>query len=170
LRKRPAAVLAILVGALLAIGSLAYWRFGQAIADPDAATLPDSLAGLRLVSAVYGPEAVAEVNHLHRKEFTLTSGAMGVYGSGAQATLWVTGAPLDVMAAQMVTAMRDKIAEGNSPFLPLGERQVGQRTIYELGGMGQRHFYFQSSSLVVWLAANPEVADQALRDALGVYP
>lgn len=168
--KRPIAVLLIAAGVLVLIGTFAYWRFSQAVANPDAATLPDSLAGLPLASAAYGPEAVAEVNRLHRKEFPLTSGAMGMYGSGGQATLWVTGLPIDAMAAQTVAAMRDKIAEGNSPFAPTAERQEGRRTVYELDGMGQKHFYFQSGALVVWLASDAAIADQALAQALEAYP
>jgi len=169
--RRPAAVLTILVGVLVLLGSLAYWRFSQAVANPDAVTLPESLAGLPLASAAYGPQAVAEVNRLHRKEFPLTSGAMGMYGSdAAEATLWVTGVPLDAMAAQTVAAMHDKIAEGNSPFRPTGEREAGRRTVYELDGMGQKHFYFQAGALVIWLAADADIAEQALAQALVVYP
>ncbi len=36
--------------------------------------------------------------------------------------------------------------------------------------MGQRHFYFQSAAQVIWLAADPEMAEQALKEALAFYP
>jgi hypothetical protein len=66
--------------------------------------------------------------------------------------------------------MKDKIAEGNSPFTPTGERPDGSRVIYELGGMGQKHFYFQSGDLLIWLAADVDLAEQALGQVLVFYP
>jgi len=95
---------------------------------------------------------------------------MGMYGPDGQVTLWVAGAPANLMAAKLVEAMHDKIALGRSPFTPVGERREGGRTIYELDGMGQKHSYFQSGTLVIWLAAEPEVGQQALKEALEFYP
>ncbi len=95
---------------------------------------------------------------------------MGIYGDGAQATVWVSGTPINLLAAELLKAMRNRIAEGNSPFTPVAERQDGGRTVYELDGMGQKHFYFQSSTLVIWLAADSEIAEQALKEMLAFYP
>jgi hypothetical protein len=36
--------------------------------------------------------------------------------------------------------------------------------------MGQRHFYFQSGSLVVWLAADDTLAEPALEQVAAFYP
>jgi hypothetical protein len=47
---------------------------------------------------------------------------------------------------------------------------VNGRTLYELTGMGQRHYYFQSNNLVVWLAADDPIAETALAGALNFYP
>ena len=68
--------------------------------------------------------------------------------------------------------MRDKIARtsGSSPFSPVGERKDGSRTIYELDGMGQKHFYFQSGKLIVWLAVDLESAEEVLAQVLKFYP
>jgi len=86
------------------------------------------------------------------------------------AMLWVAGVPAKVMAARMVNEMEQAIANGESPFTPTGTRRVNGRTLYELTGMGQRHYYFQSGSLVVWLAADDPIAETALADALNFYP
>jgi hypothetical protein len=75
------------------------------------------------------------------------------------------------MAAEMVREMTGKIAEGRSPFTPTGVRQAAAgRSVYELVGMGQRHFYFQSANLVVWLAADESIADKAVSEGLLFYP
>ncbi len=65
--------------------------------------------------------------------------------------------------------MENKIAESSGPFEPLGKSNHDGHTVYELFGMGQRHFYYQSGSLVIWLAADPLLADQALEDMLEFY-
>lgn len=157
------------LGALLLIGSLAYWSLSRALARPSAVAVPPDLAGRSLTQQETGVAAVAEVVRLHGKDFPLTSGAMAVYGGGT-ATLWVSGAPAAPLAAEMVCAMRDKIAEGRSPFQPLETRELADRTVYVLEGMGQRHFYFQAGALVAWLAADEAIAEQALAETLLFCP
>lgn len=157
------------LGTLFVVAALGWAYFEKTIGNPAPLALPEQLAGLPLSSQMTGPQAVADFSNLHGKQFPLTSGAVGIYGDH-QATLWVAGAPLNLMAARMVTAMRDKIAEGNSPFTPRGEYQDNQRTIYILEGMGQKHFYFQSQNLVIWLAADADIADAALQQLKEIYP
>jgi hypothetical protein len=158
-------------GVLLIAASLLYWRFTEAIADPAAATLPETLAGLDQVDASFGPEAVDVVTQLHGKVFPLSSGAYGMYGDhNGMVMIWVAGSPAKVMASKMVDEMEQAIAQGDSPFTPTGKQRVGDRTLYELTGMGQRHYYFQSASLVVWLAADETIVEAALADSLKFYP
>lgn len=168
--KRGGPLIMMALGALLIAASVVYWRTQQALAEPTAAQLPASLAGAPLVRASYGPQAVAEVTRLHGKTLPLSSGAMGMYGEDARVTLWVSGAPLAAMAARMVREMAAAIAEGASPFTPLGVRAADGREVYALTGMGQRHFYFQSGALVVWLAAEEGLAEAALAETLEFYP
>ncbi len=171
MRKRigPAALMTF--GVALIVASLAYWQFTQAIARPDAAALPDSIAGLSQTETSYGPEAVDVVAQLHGQEFPLSSGAYGMYGRrGNMVMLWVAGAPAKAMAARMVGEMEQAIAAGESPFTPTGMREVNGRTLYELTGMSQRHYYFQSDSLVVWLAVDEPIAETALAETLNFYP
>jgi hypothetical protein len=155
--KRTLAGAIIILGVILIISALIYWGFSETIAGSDEAKLPNSLANLPLTTVTYGSEAVDEITRLHAKEFPLTSGAMGMYGSNDEATLWVAGFANDSTAEQIVRAMQEKIASVSSPFTPTGEEQVGGRTIYQLDGMGQKHFYFQSANLVIWLAADQKL-------------
>ena len=90
-------------------------------------------------------------------------------GAGGMAMLWVAGAPATRMAARMVTEMEKAIGQGDSPFTPIGTRQVSGRTLYELTGLGQQHYYFQSASLVIWLAVDESMANTALAETLSFY-
>lgn len=160
------------LGVIFIIGTAGFWSYNQKLQNPALAPIPERVAGLALTQSLAADEAIAEFTRLHGNDFPLTSGAVGMYGSDHSVTLWVAGAASKLSASKMVTAMRDKIASspGRSPFLPAGERQAGSRTIYELNGMGQKHFYFQSGKLIVWLAVDPERAEETLAQTLKFYP
>ncbi len=168
--KRLQAGTLIVVGVIMLISVLVYWGFQEILVGASEVNLPKSLAGLPLTKVAYGAEAVEEITSLHGKEFPLTSGAMGDYGSSGQATLWVAGFADNSTAAQILRAMQEKIASVNTPFEPTGEEQNGGRTVYLLDGMGQKHIYFQSSSLVIWLAADPTISSEAFEQVLRFFP
>jgi len=134
-----------------------------------AGILPVQIAGLDLNSSESGEAAISEFTSMHGKEFPVISGDIGHYGNG-WITLWVAGTSTDSIAAEMVSSMQARIAEGNSPFTPVKEIQNGNRTVYVLDGMGQKHFYFKSKNLVIWLASDASIADGAIQQTLEVYP
>ncbi len=158
----------IVVGLVLVAGSL---LFGfVTYSGGETASLPESIAGVPLRTANYGSQAVAEITRLHQKDLLVTSGAKGLYGYRSQFSLWAAGFSSGAVASQSLNTMTEKISQGNSPFSFTGQKQVAGRTIYELYGMGQKHFYFQSGKLVIWLAADVEMADRALKEVLNYYP
>jgi hypothetical protein len=166
--KRTIPATLIVLGLVLLAGS-GWLLFGtRSVADPEI-ELPSNVAALPLTTKTTGAEAVSQVGDLHGKQFPLVSAAIGQYG-GQQITLWIAEAESDSGAAAMLNAMQARIAEGNSPFTPLEPYQQNGRTVFVLDGMGQKHYYFQSKSLVVWLAADPALADQSIQQALEVYP
>lgn len=167
--KRFLPLALVSAGTLFLIASLTGLSIDRAVSNPAPVALPEQIAGVPLTDKLTGAQAASEFARLHGRQFVLTSGAVGTYGNG-RITLWVAGPPLEVMAARMVLAMREKIAEGNSPFRPMAESQDDKRTIYILEGMGQRHFYFQSGNLVIWLAADAHLADTALQEIQEYYP
>lgn len=167
--KRYGPQIAMALGMVVLLATLAYPLYEQWLPKGEPVPLPQALAGFALDSAAYGPEAVAGVTRLHGKSFALVSGAEGTYGGG-RATVWAAQAADAAAAAGLLSDMRARIAQGNSPFQPLADRQAAGRTVYALDGMGQKHFYFQSGALVVWLAADAGSADQALAAALAFYP
>lgn len=146
------------------------WYFINSQVDqPVEVSLPSKIAGVALTQKTTGSEAMAEFESLHGKQFPITSGSIGIYGD-RQITLWAAGAETPSSASAMVGAMQAKIAGGNAPFTPLEQFQQGGRMIYVLEGMGQKHYYFQSKTLVIWLAADPALADRSIQQILEVYP
>lgn len=154
-------------GVLLVAGSLLVILLNQPAKND--APLPSSLANQPLTNATYGDQAVADITRLHGKQFPITSGAVGQYGDSGQSTLWVSESPTEGDAADLVTAMQTRIAEGRSPFSQRDVRDEGSTDILVLDGMGQQHFYFQVGKRVIWLAADPSIAEAALQDTLAFY-
>ncbi len=158
----------ITLGILLSLGALSQLYLNNREGLPSAVNLPSQLAGLRLTDSKSGTEAIDEFTDLHGKEFPVNSGVIGIYGN-REITLWVAGAPSESIALEMTNAMQAKIAEGNSPFQVTDEINDHNRKVYVLEGMGQKHYYFQSKNLVIWLAVDPAFADEALQQILEVY-
>jgi hypothetical protein len=167
--KRAFPLVLITAGILLSLA--AFGQIYRSSREPVATSniLPVQIAGLNLNSSESGEAAISEFTSMHGKAFPVISGDIGHYGNG-WITLWVAGTSADSIAAEMVNSMQARIAEGNSPFTPVKEIQNGNRTVYVLDGMGQKHFYFQSKNLVIWLASDASVADGAIQQILEVYP
>jgi hypothetical protein len=169
MRRRHGPLLLIAAGVLTWLAAAGWAGLAGVPAQAGEATVPDALVGLPLREKAVGADAVAEVGRLHGREFPLITGAVATYGVNGQFTLWVTGADSEASAAEIVAAMTDRIAEGGSPFRLMGRRQLGTNTAHELNGLGQRHFYFQAGSLVVWLAAEERLAEAALAEVAAFY-
>lgn len=168
--KRWLPWLLIGVGAVVVVGALGWLRLRQAMLNPAAAPLPEQVGGQPLWAADRGRQAAMEIAQLHQQAFPLTAAAVGLYQGEANAQLWVSGFPFAWMADRMAGAMRDRIASNpDLPFRPTGQQQMNGHTVYRLEGLGQQHFFFASGRLVVWLAADPEIAGQALADVLAFY-
>ena len=158
---------------IIALGIvLSFSAFSLLLKSParslDTVDLPNQLVGLSLTDSQQGTDAIAVITDLHAQEFPVDFGAVGIYGD-RDIIVWVAGAASESIAVEMTNAMQQKIAEGNSPFTPVDEIDARNRKVYVLEGMGQRHYYFQSQNLVIWLAANPAFADKALQQILEVY-
>lgn len=167
--RRFVAIVLTLIGlaALVLVGVYFYQQ--RQVDDPQAAPLPAELAGLELTSAVYGSEAVGQINRLHGQEFDLSQGAVGYYGPGGHATLWVAGTPFAFQAPAVLEAMQRSINSGRFPYQPAGQVEVAGVTVEMLQGLNNLHFYFQSGPYVVWIQADPDLAQDLLAEAVAFY-
>ncbi len=156
----------LLVVVLLAL--IPVWVFSQ---PEKALPIPGRIAGYPLRGHVFGPEAAEEIRNMHRGTFPMTGAAIAIYGN-MDAVLWVSETWGSIGAYLLERGMTRAIAKGDTPFEPLGTRQVRGVTVYELTGMGQMHYYFRVGDMVYWLAVNEEKAEEALDEvvafALGV--
>ena len=167
--KKWVALALIGLGIFLMVLGLGYTFYIQK-ENSNASLLPKEMVGFPLASEVTGSSAFAELSWMHGQDFQLKQAAVGTYGNEDQVIIYVAGTDTRWLAGQLINAMRDKIAAVDSPFEPISEREIGQRMVYELEGMGQRHFYFRSDQFVLWLAVDEDFAEEALRQVLRFYP
>jgi hypothetical protein len=163
-------LLVLMLGGSLVLLGIGIFFYNAALQNPGTVSIPTEITDEALYLQQSGWRAMDEFSRLHQQDFPLTAGSIGTYGADQDIKLWVGETFLEIMAGKMIVDMRDKIANGSSPFRPNGERQIDDRIIYALDGMGQRHFYFQSGKLIVWLAADENIAEQALYEILEYFP
>ena len=153
----------LITGSVLALLDATHQR-------PQAAGLPPRLAGLELASWSDGPQAVAELGRMHAADIALESAAIGRYGDAGQVVLWISKMPDSAAAANMTEAMRSRINAVDSPYTQVALRPRHAGPITELEGTGQRHYFYASDSIVIWLGAEPALAEQALVNLQEMYP
>ncbi len=153
------------LGLLILVGTLLWTGLPLLSSDPIPLAVPPKVADFPLRAHLFGPEAADEIRRLHRRGFPMTGAAVAVYGN-REATLWVARTWGTWGARLMNFRMTQAIARSDTPFTPVGQRQLQGVTVYELTGMGQAHFYFQIGDRIYWLAVVPERAEQGVRDLL----
>ncbi|MBI2114079.1 MAG: hypothetical protein HYT85_03180 [candidate division NC10 bacterium] len=133
----------------------------------NALVVPQELAGLRLAHSQQGAEARAEIERLHGKSIPISDGYVAHYGNQSPAAmLYVSQAQDEKVAQRQVEQMTARIRAGNGPFTHLRESTRFGMTVFSTLGEGQVHYYFRRGAVVVWVAADPTIAQQALADAV----
>lgn len=132
-----------------------------------ALAVPQEMAGLPLVHSQQGAEARQAIEQLHGKNIPMRDGFVAHYGSEPPvAMLYVSRAQDEKAAQQQVEQMTTRIQAGTGPFHHWRESLRFGITIYSLLGQGQVHYYFRRGPTLVWVAADPVIAQQALADAV----
>lgn len=128
--------------------------------------VPRELAGLPLAHSQQGAEARGEIERLHGKSIPMKDGYVAHYGTQPPtAMLYVSQAREEKVARQQVEQMTARIQGSNGSFTHLRESTRFGMTVYSTLGQGQVHYYFRRGATVVWVAADPIIAQQALADA-----
>jgi hypothetical protein len=107
---------------------------------------------------------------MHAADLALESAAIGRYGDAGQIVLWISRLPDSTAASNMTLAMRTRINAVDSPFTQVALRPRQAGPITELEGTGQRHYFYASGYIVIWLGAEPALAEQALINLQEMYP
>jgi hypothetical protein len=169
MNKRLAPILLVIVGIISILAAVGILFYPRLTSETQKELLPPDLAGLPLNQAVYGMEAITGVIQLHGVDFPLEDAAIGNYGTQGEITLWVSVEPDENTATDLMDLMTEKINLGRSPFTLPVVSVFNNTPVYVLEGLGQQHYYWQVDELILWLAADYELADQVLEESLAFY-
>jgi hypothetical protein len=135
---------------------------GEAAVAPQ--VLPPTLGGLPGTVHLTGAEAVTTVTGLHIGDVPVDAAEIAEYGGG-QVIVWVSWSdePADVLVDEMTLA----IAEGGTPF-STPRRSAAGDGVWATVGNGQTHLYFARQDAVWWLAADEDLAREAITELLEV--
>lgn len=135
--------------------------------ESQAQAVPPTLGGLELHHQLSGARALEAIERLHGGEdIEITDVSIAHYGDDTTAMLYVGTSGKRAEAAELFTAMRDRIADGDTPFREIHDIRLFGADVYMMSGQGQLHFLFQDGRRVVWLSADPPVACPALVEVL----
>ena len=138
---------------------------------PGEVPLPQSLGVLRLEKLQAGEEARREIDRLHGKQIGFQRGYIGFYvAETGSAQLWLSEHSSNSEAAAAVEKMAGSLRQGKQQnFWHFRQMVIEKRTMYFAVGMGQVHYFFQKGAKVIWLAVDPALAKEAIRDAVRSY-
>ena len=154
--------------AVLTAVALYYWHTLQVVSLQLDVPTPRTVSALPRVRELSGQRAIENIQQLHGVDIQLIDGYVAIYGN-QNVVLWVADAGNINGAAELTELMREHIDEGRSPFQPLGDFELEGRVVYALDGLGQAHYYWQAENLVLWLAADVELAEGALPEVVSHY-
>jgi hypothetical protein len=126
--------------------------------------LPSTLADLATTTHLAGPEAVTVVTELHIGDVPVDAAEIADYGGG-QILVWVSWSAEP--AEDLVDRMTLAIAEGGTPFSTPRPSGAGDG-VWATVGNGQTHLYFARDGAVWWLAADADLAREAVTELLEV--
>ncbi len=85
--------------------------------------------------------------------------------------LWISDYDAKAKAAEEVEKMAQRIQtrEGKE-FRHFRMISIEGIPVYFVVGMGQAHYFYQTGNKVIWLAVDPQLAKETIRDLIGKIP
>jgi hypothetical protein len=123
---------------------------------------------MRLEKVQSGEEARREIDRLHGKQIGFLRGYIGTYAAeNGSGQLWVSEHGSEREATEAIERMAQTMKQAKQQqFWHFRKMMVAQRPVYLAVGMGQAHYFFQKGAKVIWLAVDPSLAKEAIRDAV----
>ena len=128
---------------------------------------PKTVGVLSLVHALRGKEALRAIDRLHGKGLAGTDGDVAhCENNGRVATLYVSRPARSSTNGAQIERMATGIRAGKTPFYHLKSYERDGTTVYSALGQEQIHYFYRRDVDVVWIAADPAVANEVVEHLL----
>jgi len=133
--------------------------------------IPQSIGSLTLEKLQSGEEARQEIDRLHGKQISFQRGYIGTYeGKDGKAKIWVSEYASEGEGVEAIEIMARRLkASEQKNFWHFKEISIEGVPVYFVVGMGQAHYFFQKGVKAIWLAVDPALAREAIRDVIGKF-
>lgn len=141
---------AVRIGLLVIIVAIiAGGVWGSLQRSPQAGTIPEKLAGFRLINSIEGTQALQIVDRLHFGFPQLTEAWVADYEQGG--VIWVGITTSLNTAREQVEAMSQAIGKGGTPFSIPQEIKLEGRPVFSVADSSNNHYFFHSGAKVIWI-------------------
>jgi hypothetical protein len=132
---------------------------------------PATVGELKLAHALRGKEALQAIDRLHGKSLGDAQAYVAHYEkAGLVAMLYVSRPARRSDTRAQIDKMVAGIGAGKTPFFHLKSSERNGTTVYSALGEGQTHYFFSRDADVIWIAADPAVAREAVESVLRAAP
>ena len=107
-------ILAMFFGLILILTGTGVFVIEPKLQNPGTISIPKEISNEPLFLQQSGWRVMDEFDRLHQRDFPLTAGSMGTYGSHQNVKLWVGETFWKIIAKRMIIDMRDEIATGST--------------------------------------------------------
>lgn len=145
--------------------------FAAAYAQAAPLEPPAAIGQLKLAHALRGSQALQAIERLHGKGLGEAEAYVAHYERGGLVAMLYVSRPARrpdtrVQLEKMVAG----IGTGKTPFTHLKSSERNGTTVYSALGEGQIHYFFRRDADVIWIAADPAVAKEAVESVLRAAP
>jgi len=133
--------------------------------------IPQSIGSLTLEKLQSGEEARQEIDRLHGKQISFQRGYIGTYeAKDGKAKIWVSEYASEGEAVEAIAIMARRLkASEQKNFWHFKEVPIQGVPVYFVVGMGQVHYFFKKGVKAIWLAVDPALARETIRDVIGKF-
>jgi hypothetical protein len=129
--------------------------------------LPQKLGELNLIKVIEKEEATRIINKMHGKNLDDCKNLIAHYGNNpSKNILYISIYKDDEKAKENLKRMAMKMANGSPVFSSLTYSKMGKNVHFETDGMGLKHYFYRTDSILIWWQVEPDKAEATYKDLL----
>lgn len=134
---------------------------------PNKNRLPRKLGELNLIKVIEKEEATRIINNMHGKNLDDCKNLIAHYGNNpSKNILYISIYKDDETSKENLKRMSMKMANGSPVFSPLTYSKMGENVHFETEGMGLKHYFYRTDSILIWWQVEPDNAEATYKDLL----
>lgn len=129
--------------------------------------LPQKLGDLNLAKVIQNQKATRVINKMHGKKLDDCKNFIAHYGNHqSKNILYVSIYENSEKAITNLKSMAMEMANGSPVFSPLTHGKMEENVHFETEGMGLKHYFYRTDTILIWWQVEPDKAVATYNDLL----